>query len=200
MMMFLMCMVMAVLIPGKTAQAASTKSKNTAAYKAYQKKIEKLAKENLDDWSNSCGVQYYYLDVTGDGVDELFVTFHKKMFGSADAVRFYTYKKNKLECILATYIYGLSDFNYYKKTKSLYFSSYGHGDEVHTYFKLSKGKYKKVAGKYRDSEKGGHWENGPWYYSNGSGKKITSSKYKKLVKNLPKGSKKKVKWDKFNKI
>ena len=175
-------------------QAASLKSKNKNAQEILQKKYTDL-------YNNSSGISYKYMDVTGDGVHELLASYFPSSEGSGGnmyGLDIFQVKKGKIKCILRTDSYGLAKITFYKSSKSLVMSQYGHGGESYSYFKFKSGKYKSVASKARQSTKGGSVENGPWYYYGSSQKTISKSSFNKKIKGMVKGKAKTTKLDKWS--
>ena len=163
-------------------QAASKASKNKKAKAAFEKKL-----------GNAEGLEVLkYADVTGDGIVEALLECHPEGYGSGRTFRIYKYSGKKLKKILSITEYGLSHLYYYKKSKSLILYCAGHGDEQYFYFTMKKGKYKYLAERSREAINGGGMQNGPWYYSKNS-KELTKSQFTKLVKNVKKGKRKKIK-------
>lgn len=177
---FVIFFIMPVMAAPKV-RAASLASKNKTAHKVLRKKYDKIYRKHMD-------ISYKYFDVTGDGVHELLMDCYPTSGGgSGHAFYIFQAKNGKVKCILKTVEYGLERIAYYKKSKSLTMSMYGHGGESHTYYRFKSGKYKCSASKSRQSVKGGNMENGPWYYYNGSGKSISKSSFNKKTAGMKKG-------------
>ena len=161
----------------------STKSSlsNEKVHNLYFKKLHALSKRA------SWGVQYYFSDMTGDGIHEMFVSYEDiNTTGSCSNYKIYTYDGSKIKCILDDYDYGLSGLTVYPETKSFSAHFTGHGHESYVWYKIINGKYVNIAGKGRNSTLGGGDRDGAWNYYN----ELTASKYNALVNELKTGSKK----------
>ena len=169
------------VITAPKSQAASLTARNNKAHTLLKKKYNSIYRKHMD-------VTYKYYDVTGDGVHELLMDCYPSPYGgSGHVIYIFQAKGSKVKCILKTTEYGLERITFYKKSKSLVMSMYGHGGESHSYYKFKSGKYKCYGTKSRQSVKGGNMNNGPWYYYNGSGKTTSKAAFNKKTKGLKKG-------------
>ena len=172
---------MMTVITGPKTQAASLTARNNKAHRVLKKKYNSIYRKHMD-------ITYKYYDVTGDGIHELLMDcYPSSSGGSGHVIYIFQAKGSKAKCILKTTEYGLERISFYKKSKSLVMSMYGHGGESHSYYKFKTGKYKCLGTKSRQSVKGGNLNNGPWYYYNGSGKNTSKAAFTKTIKGLEKG-------------
>lgn len=156
-------------------------SKNVKAHKVYKKKIKAIKKKSMF-------YSYKYMDVSGDGTDELLILYHPKLHGSGDEFRIYAYVNKKVTCICSEGRYGLNKITAYKKTKSLITYYAGHGGESYSYWKMRNGKFKNIASKGRQAVAGGGDYNGSWNY-NGSKGSAAKYNFAKQIKGIKKGKK-----------
>lgn len=132
----LMCLLLlaAVLIPGKSVQAASGKKKALKAYSQFlsQSTIDWGATRSLA--LNRCSFALAYID--RDSIPELILSSNGETSHADGYCRLYTYKNGKV-----VYVDNLMDGAAYYKKKGVYCSTHtGTGGVEEFYFKLSKGK------------------------------------------------------------
>lgn len=167
--------------------AASKATKNKKATALYEKKAASISSKSMLESKK-------YVDLTGDGIKEAIFYYHPRNTGSGRKFVIYTYKKGKIKKILNDGNYGLENLIVYKKSKSFIAHGAGHGGEWYRYYKLSGGKYKKVATKRRVSVYGGSFKNGPWSYFKGADWTDTNkSEFNTIIKSIKKGKKKNIK-------
>lgn len=185
-------MIMNVVTPGATVQAATKKSKAITEYKKFLSQ-NSVKYDNETYNMKNCSFALAYVDK--DSVPELILynvedTDHAVGYG-----KLYTYRKGKVQLVKGLQING-SKFYYYKKT-GIYLDDYsGMGYKTKWYNKLGKGNSKTVltiSEELSDENRDGKLSKG---YSN-SKVKLTKKKFnKKLKKYVGKKKKKVVKFRK----
>ena len=115
---------MMTVITGPKSQAASLTARNNKAHRVLKKKYNSIYRKHMD-------ITYKYYDVTGDGIHELLMDcYPSSSGGSGHVIYIFQAKGSKAKCILKTTEYGLERISFYKKSKSLVMSMYGHGGEL----------------------------------------------------------------------
>ena len=109
------------------AYASTASAENAKAHKAYKKKLAKLSKEN-----GGIPTRYRFIDLTGDGVDEMMVAW----WPSA-----YTYRGGKVVRVYSGSRGGLDVTRAYKAKKVFVANSSG----AYTYYKWNGKKFVAVA-------------------------------------------------------
>lgn len=177
-------------IPATDISAATNKNKK--AHTAFKRELPKLKKEYGGLYG---GLAYAYVDVDGDGIDELIIEPGYGYYFQG----IYKYRSGRVKRVCAI---GQGPFKrYYPKKKIVFSQKTGHmGVLTDNYFKWSNGTYKIVASVVRIYS--GDYGQAPdtvTYLINN--KKTTKKKYQSYTKKLLKGDKGKafsnIKWKQY---
>lgn len=179
-------------IPVLSAQAMS--SANKKARKAFAKQLKKDKKEFC---IGSSKLDYAYVDVDGDKVDELIIY---PGYGYCSQV-IYDYRKGKVKEVCVA---SQGNFTkYYKKNKVIYVKNSGHQGVLSDYYYKWKGStYKLVASKTSYYGMNDIYYSGtPEVFYSVNGKTVSAAKYRTYTKKLIKGAKAykfaSIKWKKY---
>ena len=182
MLVLVFSLVFAQMIPGNgitpVIQAKSIKKTIKKAKKAFTGKMDAIADESDD------GVEYQFIDITGDKVPEVLAKYIKrnKRHGNLDV---YTYKNGKIKRLLHIRNDNLKKIYFYRKTKTLVIYDSYHDYNDCAFYKYSKRKIHLIAKKCVNSANGGS----VWYEKQ-NGHRISKKKFNRIVKRLKTGSRK----------
>ncbi len=181
---FVLFLLALIVVVDDSESVSAKSSANKKADKAYMKLVKKICEEERTI------VNYYFIDMTGDGVHEAIIQYHPQDGGSGDVFQIYSYESGKTKLILDDMGYGIYRLDVYKESQTFIMFKAGHGHESQTYYNMVDGMFKYVLMKGRPNAEA---EIKPWSYSSyQSDEKISKSKFKKQVNELCKGKKKKI--------
>ena len=180
----LLAILMAVLLIPVTTMDAHAAISNTRVCSKYKKKMKSISH------NNGTGVSYCYADFDGDRVQEAMITYNAYS-GSGQVWQILDYKSGRVKNELKTSEYGLNWVKSYKKSRSFIAYGGGHGGEWYEYYRLKKGKFKKVAEKARLSTAGGSDHTRSWSYTV-KGRSSSKSKFNKAIRGIASGKCKKL--------
>ena len=160
-----------------TSQSTSKATKNKKAHTAYYKRLKKLEKDGL--FLSSIG-GYQFVDLTGDGIDEMIVSWWPSV---------YTYKGGKAMRVDNADVGSSYYVKLYPSRKVFVRTMPDHmGSASKNYYKWNGKKFVKVASTYQPSQSGKKQGAKPFYWVKGKGK-VSKSMGKAYVKKITKGSK-----------
>lgn len=168
--------------------AASVISANSKANAKYSKKLKSLL-----DSGNYRGIEYKFVDITGDGINEALFLLAPKKSGSTVVFRIFDYDSatGKIKRILNCRGKYLKKLLVYKSNKTFILEYSGKGAKEYDYYSMKKGVYVLDAYKLRPAS------SNVWQYYNKNGKQISESSFNTLINGVKYGKRTIIKTAKF---
>ena len=180
-----LALVALILVSAFPAAKVNAASNEINAFKNYLPKV--YAQVKSDSYLPTSKVKYAFYDINNDGKKEMIAYDSTNPYSKGYIYQYKNKKVSRIKCISnfqPSRNIDTLDIYIYKKKKVIKTGALSAQTNNNYYYKYKRGKYVLVA------ESGENYENNTSYYKV-NGKKVSKEKFKKYVKKLVKGAKKK---------